>query len=466
MSLRWSLRRRLVSSVLGVVAVALGLLAVLLHVSLRRTLYQRFDEELGAEARGVAARVEEGPGGRWEIEDETDGRGVPEGLWYRVRADDGTELDGSYDVPGPAETASLREGTAATLTLEDGLATRTLRLDVAPRLDEAVSRPSGRRLVVLVARSTAELEATLSVLAVELAAATGLVAVATALLVSGVVRRSIRPVASLGRQLDAIDAAALDRRLSTAELPTELAPAARRVNELLARLEASFDRERRFSEDVAHELRTPLSGLLAVTELALARERETAAYRDALCQVRSIAAEMQAMVESLLALARAEVGALATVDEPVDLKELVDGSAGLLNELAGRRGLRFTNHIAPGTRVRSDPWALRLVTQNLLANAMAYTESGGWVTARSSPDSGLWLVVADSGPQLEAVDLERVFQRFVRLDPARRTGAHHGIGLALVRTLCTHLGLSISAENHDDGSLAFVVRVSGHYSPA
>jgi len=448
MSLRWSLRRRLVSSVLGVVAVALGLLAVLLHVSLRRTLYQRFDEELGAEARGVAARVEEGPGGRWEIEDETDGRGVPEGLWYRVRADDGTELDGSDDVPGPAETASLREGTAATLTLEDGLATRTLRLDVAPRLDEAVSRPSGRRLVVLVARSTAELEATLSVLAVELAAATGLVAVATALLVSGVVRRSIRPVASLGRQLDAIDAAALDRRLSTAELPTELAPAARRVNELLARLEASFDRERRF------------------TELALARERETAAYRDALCQVRSIAAEMQAMVESLLALARAEVGALATVDEPVDLKELVDGSAGLLNELAGRRGLRFTNHIAPGTRVRSDPWALRLVTQNLLANAMAYTESGGWVTARSSPDSGLWLVVADSGPQLEAVDLERVFQRFVRLDPARRTGAHHGIGLALVRTLCTHLGLSISAENHDDGSLAFVVRVSGHYSPA
>jgi len=147
-------------------------------------------------------------------------------------------------------------------------------------------------------------------------------------------------------------------------------------------------------------------------------------------------------VESLLALARAEAGALAGATRQVDLKELVDGSYSLLEPAAARRGLRFTNQIVPGTRVRSDAQALRLVTQNLLANAVAYTEPGGWVNARSDPEQGLW----------------RVFQRFVRLDPARPAGSHHGIGLALVRALCTRLGLSVAAENEQDGSLAFSVR--------
>src|SRR5262249_24259672 len=154
---------------------------------------------------------------------------------------------------------------------------------------------------------------------------------------------------------------------------------------------------------------------------------------------------------SLLALARVEAGALGTGEEPVDLKELVDGSIGLLDEVASRKGLQFTNHIAAGTRVRSDPHALRLVTQNLLANAMAYTQPGGWVSPASTRGEGLGLRVADSGPQPPAVDRERVSQRFVRLDPARRTSGHHGIGLAVVRTLCTRLGLSVTAENRQDG---------------
>jgi len=359
------------------------------------------------------------------------------------------------------DLSNLYPGTIATVTLAGGGRGRALELSIAPRLDQAVSHPSGRRLRVMVARSTRELDATLATLGAELAGATGLVSLVAALLVGVVVTRSVRPIEVLGGQLDRIDASGLDRRLSAETLPAELLPAACRVNELLARLEASFERERRFSEDVAHELRTPLSGLLAVTELGLSRERSTLEYRKALSEVNRIAAEMLAMVESLLALARAEAGALGREEEPVDLKELVDGSVGLLDEMASRKGLHFTNHIAAGTRVRSEPRALRLVTQNLLANAMAYTEPGGWVATRSDPGEGLWLMVADSGPQLPAPDLERVFQRFVRLDPARRAGGHHGIGLALVRTLCTRLGLSVTAENRQDGSLAFSVRAGG-----
>src|SRR5262249_17438656 len=160
--------------------------------------------------------------------------------------------------------------------------------------------------------------------------------------------------------------------------------------------------------------RTPLSGLLAITELNLSRERSATGYRAALGEVHGIATEMLGMVESLLALARAESGPFSAGEEPVDLKELVDGSAALLSELTARRGLRFSNRIAAGTRVRADALTLRLVTQNLLANALTYTERGGWVTTESDPGQGLWLRVADSGPQLPPRDLERIFHRFVR----------------------------------------------------
>ena len=345
-----------------------------------------------------------------------------------------------------------------TVTLEGGTRGRALALSLAPRLDEAVDHPSGRRLEVVVARPTRELDDTLATLRAELAGATGLVSVLAALLGGWGVARSVRHVEALGRQLDAIDAPGLDRRLSSDALPDELVSTATKVNELLRRLEASFGRERRFSEDVAHELRTPLSGLLAITELQLGRDRTAAEHRQALHELHGIARDMLAMVESLLALARAEAGALAGATQQVDLKELVDGSYSLLEPAAVRRGLRFTNQIIPGTRVRSDAQALRLVTQNLLANAVAHTEPGGWVNARSDPEQGLWLLVADSGPQLPPGDVERVFQRFVRLDPARPAGSHHGIGLALVRALCTRLGLSVAAENEQDGSLAFSVR--------
>jgi two-component system sensor histidine kinase QseC len=457
-SRRWSLRRRLVASVLALVAVALGTLACLLYLTLRETLRERFDEDLAEGARAIAAHVEEGPGGRWEVEDDADGHELPEGLWYRLRSSDGVDLGGSQRLPGPAALAGLAPGVPTTVTLEGGMRGRALVLSLAPRLDEAVDHPSGRRLEVVVVRPTRELDDTLATLRAELAGATGLVSVLAALLGGWVVACSVRHVEALGRQLDAIDAPGLDRRLSADSLPDELLSTATKVNELLGRLEASFGRERRFSEDVAHELRTPLSGLLAITELQLGRERTAAEHRQALHELHGIARDMLAMVESLLALARAEAGALAGATRQVDLKELVDGSYSLLEPAAARRGLRFTNQIVPGTRVRSDAQALRLVTQNLLANAVAYTEPGGWVNARSDPEQGLWLLVADSGPQLPPGDVERVFQRFVRLDPARPAGSHHGIGLALVRALCTRLGLSVAAENEQDGSLAFSVR--------
>src|SRR5262249_43312952 len=104
MSRRWSLRRRLVGSVLAVVALALGTLAALLYLTLRETLRERFDEDLAEDARAIAAHVEEGPGGRWEVEDDADGHELPEGLWYRLRSSDGADLGGSQRLPGPEVT--------------------------------------------------------------------------------------------------------------------------------------------------------------------------------------------------------------------------------------------------------------------------------------------------------------------------------------------------------------------------
>src|SRR5215468_10267021 len=136
MSRRWSLRRRLVASVLAVVALALGTLAALLYLTLRETLRERFDEDLAEGARAIAAHVEEGPGGRWEVEDDADGRELPEGLWYRLRSSDGVDLGGSQRLPGPeASSGRLAQGVPTTVTLEDGARGRAVALSLAPRLD-------------------------------------------------------------------------------------------------------------------------------------------------------------------------------------------------------------------------------------------------------------------------------------------------------------------------------------------
>ncbi len=439
-----SLRSRLTTAVLATVGVVLVVLAVLLYLVVRRTAWRQHDDGLRARAEAIAAIAEHDDDGyEMSLPPQPAGQ-LP--AFVEVWTRDGSVLArtpslGTKDLPkldGPlgAELADT--------TLPDGRAGRLIALRFVPR-DDARTHPVEPMLLVL-AEGTEAIDDAIATAGVWFIVL-GLGALAA---VFGVttwsLRRGLRPLTELADRIEQIDDRRLTTRLSTAGQPAELIVPIRKLDELLARLERAFARERQFTADVSHELRTPLAGLRTLLEVTALRPRSTTEYADAMARGLEVVAQLGALVESLLALARLDADQPALETEPVRLHDLVRECWSPYRELATSRTLRFTNDVPEHATATTDREKLRIVVTNLLANAAEYTEVGGWIAVAQLPDGGL--EVADSGPPIPDDQVDRVFDRLWRGDAARTaTGVHCGIGLALARAMCDRLALSLTATS-------------------
>lgn len=452
-----SLRLRLTLAIALVLGVGLAAFSSVLYLTVEGALRQQFDQRLEEDARAIANMVEERTG-PWEFE-----AGQPGDLerldgppFFEVWLDDGTVLARSVSL-GAGDLRSAAPG-LADATLPDGRAGRVFEASLLPRRDEeGPPIPSGRRARVVVARPLEEVTSSLAQLRL-LLLLSGVTALALASLAGALaIRSGLKPLDRLAARLEHIDAQRLGERLSVDDLPAELRLPVRTLNGLLARLEGAFARERQFSADASHELRTPLAGLQATLEVAASRERTGEEYRAALSEALGIVGQLTALVESLLLLARLDARQVPVSLEPVPLRALVDECFKPVAAKARARLLSFDNRLPPELTVSSDRKKLAMVVSNLLSNAVEYTAEGGAVWASADPAAELLLEVGDSGPALPAGALDRVFQRFVRLEAARSGGEHAGIGLALVRALCDALGCTVRAENTAEGGVRFRV---------
>ena len=238
------------------------------------------------------------------------------------------------------------------------------------------------------------------------------------------------------------------------EMPAETLPVVEKLNGLLARLEAAFRRERSFTADAAHELRTPLAGARSTLEVALSRPRDAGEYPEALADTLAITTHMQSMVDSLLMLARLDAGQVELHSEPVHLPALVESTWQAVADRARSRGLAFESRLAPGLSATCDREMLSMVLAGLLGNAADHADENGrvWVAGRAAAADLVEITVANTGCGLSQDDVSRVFDRFWRGDSAR-TGAaiHSGLGLTLVRRAVEALGGTVSANVDDDG---------------
>ncbi|NMK46836.1 ATP-binding protein [Achromobacter sp. Bel] len=243
-----------------------------------------------------------------------------------------------------------------------------------------------------------------------------------------VIRRAFRPV---DRARDAIlGRAGMDLTpLPTAGMPGELQPFIRSINDLLERLSASLDRERRFLADAAHELRTPLAALSAYAELAV-RSDTPQARAQAVDKLRDVATRTTRLAEQLLDQARTEAQNEGPA-EPVALDRLAEMIVRDSEALANRKNQRISLD-AKTVEVSGGVDALGVLLRNLLDNALRYTPEGGRVAVCCGPlpDGGAQLSVADNGPGIAAAERERVFDRFYRKAGTVERGS--GIGLSLV----------------------------------
>ena len=266
-------------------------------------------------------------------------------------------------------------------------------------------------------------------------------------------RRSLRPVAVL---TDAAGRMAADGGRLGARLPSdfrtrdELTDLAETFNGLLSRLEASVERERRFTANAAHELLTPLATLRSEAEVALRREREPEAYRETLGRVVEDVAEMTGTVRGLLHLARAESLA-KTPEARLDLSALVRQRAERAE--AEARGLALALDVDPGVRLAAEAAPLAEVVDNLVGNAVKYTPAGGRVAVRLRHAGGAArLEVEDTGPGFDAATCERLFDRFFRADtPEVQAEPGSGLGLAIVKAIVEGYGGRVGCASDGPG---------------
>jgi two-component system sensor histidine kinase TctE len=254
-------------------------------------------------------------------------------------------------------------------------------------------------------------------------------------------------------------------------VPGEVRPLVDEVNDLMARLGRTFDFQNRFVADAAHQLKTPVSGLKAQIELAM-RESDPERVRHSLAQLYISADRLSRLVRQLLSLARNEPGALDSMQlQPLDLNAFaLEVSMDWVPEAIKRQiDLGFEGHEQP-LMIDADRDRLRELINNLIDNAIRYSQANGRVTVRLAPGDGdagaghCRLSISDDGPSIPVEERARIFERFHRLLGTQEDGS--GLGLAIVSEIATLHSARITLEEDTDGvgntfSVIFKVRAEG-----
>ena len=271
--------------------------------------------------------------------------------------------------------------------------------------------------------------------------------------------RSLAPLSSMAAQAKTITGQSLDTRLDIGRPAAELALLVDAFNELLSRLDQSFESMRRFVADASHELRTPLSVIRGEADVALTRERSPEEYRHSLATILDESRRLTRLVDDLLNLARADAGHVKLQVQDFYLNELLADCCRSVQPLAAARNLTVECRAAADLQFRGDEELLRRLVLNLLDNAIRYTPPGGRIdTGLEAEDGQVRIRVADTGIGIPADAAPHIFERFYRADKARsRQDGGFGLGLAIVKWIAeSHNGI-VSCSSRAGGGSAFTV---------
>jgi heavy metal sensor kinase len=273
-------------------------------------------------------------------------------------------------------------------------------------------------------------------------------------------RHGLRPLTVMAAQARDITAKTVDSRLSVPHTGDELAHLGVSFNRVLERLGSALADQRRFMADASHELRTPVSTIRTAADVTLSRpSREPAEYREALEVVAQQSSRLARLVDDMLVLARADAGGYRVVFADVDLGDLAAECVHDLAVLANRRRIALTCDVPRGAFLRGDEALLRRLLLNLLHNAIAYTPEGGRASVSLDCRNGVSeLRVSDTGRGIQPEDRERIFGRFVRLNPARGEGGS-GLGLSIARWIAEAHGGTLSVAQSGPEGTVFAARL-------
>ena len=468
-----SIRRELTIQILAGALVLLLVAGSLFFAAIYQQLVGDFDRMLDAEA-DVLARNSERKNSLivWDVPDayQTGSRETADPVYCQLFLEDGT-VAGLSKTLGVENLPRLggREHAIWNARLPDGRRGRLAQKIFVPAADNTDPQtgvedpreqtftipesmnPADVRLVLVVARSREPLDRVLRTLGLAGGAVAVLLSCGLALLVRHAIARGLRPIDEMNAQIAAIAPAALAARLKVAEPPVELAAIETAVNRLLDRVERAFEKERRFSSDLAHELRTPIAELRTACEVGERWPDDVESTRQFFSDTRTTALHLEKIVATMLALSRSENGAAPVQTQRIGMQALVRECWRHAASAAEGKTLRFEEHIAPELNVECDRDQLEIILRNLMDNAIAHSEPGTAVEcAANATTDGVEVRLTNTAKDLERADLEHVFDRFWRKDAARTDRNHIGLGLSIARGLCEMLGLRLSVDLRED----------------
>jgi heavy metal sensor kinase len=456
---RRSVRFRLALWYAAATAMVLIAFAWFVYEVIEHRLGAELDRQLRNDFELVEAQVDldADEGARWNArEPHDDGASPPVSMWFEVWSENGELLlrhwpfqETNANNVLPAPRASTLKFT--TVEFERGLFVRVM---------EAPARVEGRNVLIRVFRDQTEMRRTLAEvvkvstlgfpLAVTLAAIGGYL----------IATRSLRPLDAMARQARRITSESLSKRLPNPNPNDELGRLATMFNDTLARLEGSFAELQRFTADASHELRSPLTALRAVGEVALRDGNDPAALRETIGSMLEEAQRLTDLVDALLTLARMDATKADAPREEVNIAALLEEIRDQFEVLANEKCQTITVTSDDNVTVQADRTLLYLAMVNLVHNAIQHgpPDSRVSITAVRSARK-IDISVEDNGPGIPREYHEKIFERFFRVDKARsRAEGGAGLGLAIAKQAVERNGGRIILEDNSDGGSVFLIQ--------
>ena len=459
--IRWwrshSLRLRLTLWYVGAMMIVLAVYAVLVFTFVSRNASEALDRRLRGDFQWASAMVEETPGGgiTWyeDINEE-------ESFWLQVWSPSGGLLYQNSE----ARRAPLDGSRELALGADDGLAALAhdgARVRVLSRRGVIGAAP----VIIQVGRSEAPMREELWRLALILAFGVPLAAAVAGLGGYTLARRALRPVERMTGRARLITAERLSDRLPVHNPDDEMGRLATVFNETLERLEGSFDQMRRFTADVSHQLRTPLTAIRSVGEVGLREHRDDASYRTIIGSMLEESDRLASLVDRLLMLSRAETGQVTVSAEVFDVRSLASEVAAHLEVLGEEKGQSIAVDAPSDVAAYADRFAARQALINLVDNAIKFSPAGGAIRLRvaGTPHEAV-VEVVDSGRGIAPGEHGRIFDRFYRGAETEESGA--GLGLSIARNAVEASGGRLTLAASGPGGSTFRMSLPRAAKPA
>jgi heavy metal sensor kinase len=437
---RVPIRFRLLLPFAAAMALVLAGMALVLYVRVGGALLATVDQNLRAQLAEMSGHAEHGSGF-------TDRDSAVAGAIGQLVQHDGTVLHSTPRGLPLLLSSARRARVLGGETIRWNASIAGLRGEWR-LVAEPVGTPTGRAALVAASSLEARDEA-LDRLARELLLGAPL-ALAVAVLAGYLVAAAaLRPVEAMRARAAAIGASTPGRRLPVPSARDEVARLASTLNDMLSRLEAAFEHERRFVADASHELRTPLAMLRAELEIALRHPRSRAELERALRSAEEETERLSRLADDLLLIARADQGQLPVRREPLRSSDVLSAVAERFTASAEARGRAICAQPAEPIAIEADRLRLEQGLGNLVANALAYG-SGRVELSVDQRHGRVEFHVTDEGPGFDADFIPRAFDRFSRADETRTTGGT-GLGLAIVALIAEAHGGRAGAANRASG---------------